>query len=61
MPSGATLLVPLIAIVGVPYYLIRTRPEKVALWQITLAVAFAVSLSLLSWGGELLVYAGQRR
>jgi len=61
MPSGAALLVPLIAIVGVPYYLIRTRPHRVALWQVPLAVAFAVSLSLLSWGGELLVYAGQRR
>jgi hypothetical protein len=61
MPSGATLLVPLVAIVGVPYYLIRTRPPRVALWQIPLAIVFAMSLNFLSWGGQLLVYASQRR
>jgi hypothetical protein len=61
MPAGATLLVPLIAIVGVPYYLIRTRPRGAALWQVLLAIGFAVSLSLLSWGGQLMVYASQGR
>jgi hypothetical protein len=61
MPVRATLLVPLIAIVGVPYYLIRTRPRRAALWQVLLAIGFAGLLSLLSWGGQLLVYAGQRR
>jgi hypothetical protein len=61
MPSGATLLVPFIAIVGVPYYLIRTRPRGVALWQVPLAVVFATLLNFLSWGGQLLVYATQRR
>lgn len=60
MPPGTTLLVPFIAIVGVPYYLIRTRPRGVALWQVPLAIAFAMSLNFLSWGGQLLVYATQR-
>jgi hypothetical protein len=61
MPPGATLLVPLIAIVGVPYYLIRTRPRGVALWQVPVAMVCAASLSFMSWGGRLLVYACQRR
>lgn len=59
MPLGATLLVPLVALVGVPYYLIRTRSPIVALWQIPAAIVFVIVLALLSCGGELLVYAGQ--
>jgi hypothetical protein len=57
MPTGATLLVPLIAVIGVPYYLIRSRSLAAASWQIAFAIVFAVSLNYLSWGGQLLVYA----
>jgi hypothetical protein len=61
IPTGAAIAVPLLAIVGVPYYLLRSRAPRVALWQVPLAIAFMIALSYVYWAGQLLVYAVQTR
>jgi hypothetical protein len=61
IPSGAAILVPALAIVGVPYYLLRSRAPRVALWQVPLSIVFMVALSYLYWAGQFLVYAVQTR
>jgi hypothetical protein len=59
IPTGAAIVVPLLAIVGVPYYLLRSRAHRVALWQVPLAIVFMIAISYLGWAGQLLVYAVQ--
>jgi hypothetical protein len=61
IPTGAAIVVPLLSIVGVPYYLLRSRALRVALWQIPLAILFMIAISYLGWAAQLLVYAVQSR
>ena len=61
IPTGAAIVVPLLALVGVPYYLLRSRTPRAALWQVPLAIAFMIGLSYLYWVGQVLVYAVQSR
>lgn len=61
IPTGAAIFVPLLPIIGLPYYLLRSRAPRVALWQVPLAVAFMVALNYVYWVGQLLVYEVQKR
>jgi hypothetical protein len=61
MPTGAAIAVPLVAIIGVPYYLIRSRKLSAALWQVPLAIAFMFSLGYVYWAGQLIAYFFQTR
>jgi hypothetical protein len=61
IPTGAAIFVPLIPIVGVPYYLLRSRSFLVGLLQACIAIVYLIVLGYLYWAGQLLVYAVQRR
>jgi len=57
VPAGSAILVPLLAVVGVPYYLVRTRRLPVALLHIVLALIVFLACNLAYYGGEQTVYA----
>ena len=61
VPSGASVLVPMVALIGVPYYFFRTYTFARALLHTAFAVTFAIALSSAIWVGKTIVYHVQTR